>query len=205
MSTVELLGGVNQGNTRDIDELVSKLYPEVLRIVERELPPEIAKRFDATEVAQDVILSSLKLLSKLRISETAQIRTLLLHIVRNALSHDYLLRKRRSTMKEVSEVISLESTVAGAGRNQESKAQESDREERVSMLKAGIALLDAQHQVVLMKRYFDGLSLEEIAKELGTSTSVAKVRLSRATAKLAMIMRSLREGDFRGVGAGDLP
>lgn len=64
------------------------------------------------------------------------------------------------------------------------QAAESDREQNVAALRAALATLDPVTHAVVLRRYQDNASLEEIAREFGLSVSTISRRIAGALSRL---------------------
>ena|SRR5436190_12535913 len=64
------------------------------------------------------------------------------------------------------------------------------REERLSHLREALLRLDEQQREVLVLRYLEGLSLQEVAEVMGTSVASTKMRHMRAIRRLRELLQS---------------
>ena len=62
---------------------------------------------------------------------------------------------------------------------------------------AAVAALGEEYQAALILRYYNGLSLQEIAEALDVPLGTVKSRLSVGTHRLRGLLMGLREGDVR--------
>lgn len=72
--------------------------------------------------------------------------------------------------------------------------RESEGVERAERVQAALLALTTDHQTVIALHYFEGLSVEEVARVLGCRAGTVKSRLGRARAALAGVLGDGSEG-----------
>jgi RNA polymerase sigma-70 factor, ECF subfamily len=79
-----------------------------------------------------------------------------------------------------------------------SPAQQAERREAANALRSAVASLPAKHQQVILLRFFEDASLQEIAAVLGCSVGTVKSRLHYALEKLRESQQALNLSGLRG-------
>jgi RNA polymerase sigma-70 factor (ECF subfamily) len=131
---------------------------------------------DAEDVVQDVLLEAYR---KHQENGAVPVGGLLRRMV-TFRAIDRLRRRRRAEPIE-------DATIAGFGEAPDRAIQ---REEQVDLLRHAIGRLPQREAECFLLRYVEGMSNEEIAKTLGTNSSVISTALHRARAKLREAMNS---------------
>jgi RNA polymerase sigma-70 factor, ECF subfamily len=180
MVSPELLAACRRGDRRAFEELVRLTNRRVYSLAYR----LVGDRSDAEDVAQEAYLRMYRGLAGFR--EEARLETWMYRIVANcAMTH---LRKRGRFGQVASDA---ELDVPVPDRSSERAVDRGDLERALELLPEG------QRVAVLLKDVY-GLSVREIAEEIGVEEGAVKVRLHRARKRLA---EYLTAGDER---AGEL-
>jgi RNA polymerase sigma-70 factor (ECF subfamily) len=180
MVSPELLARCKRGDRLAFEELVRATHRRVYSLAYR----LVGDRFEAEDVAQDAYLRIFRGLAGFR--EEAAFETWMHRIVANcAMTH---LRKRGRFGDVLRDEHGPEQPVAD--RAQERAVQRDE-------LERGLAVLPEGQRAVLLLKDVYGLSVREIAEELGIEEGAVKVRAHRARKKL----KELLEEDERHVGS----
>ena len=169
----ELVDRCKGGDERAWAELVEATYRGVYSLCLRILgDPQ-----DAAEATQDAYLKAWRGLQSFR--GDAMFETWLYRVASNAALSTHRGRRRRQQHEAgmqdelLTEVPAAGSVEATAGARIE-----------VQVLEAALNRLPEQHRTAVVLRDVYGMSIEEIAKQLGISETAAKVRVHRARKKL---------------------
>lgn len=169
----ELVDRCKSGDERAWAELVEATYRGVYSLCLRILgDPQ-----DAAEATQDAYLKAWRGLQSFR--GDAMFETWLYRVASNAALSKHRGRRRRQQHEAgmqdelLTEVPAAGSVEATAGARIE-----------VQALEAALSRLPEQHRTAVVLRDVYGMSIEEIAKQLGISETAAKVRVHRARKKL---------------------
>ena len=96
------------------------------------------------------------------------------------------------------ETVALEEAIE-APENSDGPEETMEREEEARQLRLALERLSSNHREALVLRYYNDLTVPEIAKVLGCRGGTIKSRLSRAMSRLRQVMTSQqpwsREGD----------
>ena len=169
----ELVERCKQGDERAWSQLVEATYRDVYTLCLRILNDPN----DAAEATQDAYLKAWRGLAGFR--GDAMFETWLYRVASNSALSKHRSRKRRQSHESgmqddvLTELPASGSVEATAGARIEVKA-----------LEAALARLPEQHRTVVVLRDVYGLSIEEIASQLGISETAAKVRVHRARKRL---------------------
>ena len=169
MDDLQLIAAANRGDQQAMTELYQRHRSFVVNLAWRYLED----RDEAEDVMQECFAY---LFSKFPgFVLTCELRTFLFPVVRNK-SISRLRRRKPSGGEE-----GLEHLAAGEAVDEHSQRQ------RVSEI---VSSLSDEHREVILLRFVDGLSLEEIARQLTVPKGTVKSRLHNALSKLR------RSGDF---------
>ena len=159
----ELVAAALAGDPAAFAALVGRSRARVAAVVARLLPPE-----EADDVVQEALLRAFIGLTQLRDAErfTAWLCGIAINLAK--------MRLRRRA---------LESRLVVAGGMVEASVLDSDRE-LLSLVQEAVEVLPRGQRDVVLMRYVDDLSCEEIARLLGTTPGAVRARLHRARAQL---------------------
>ena len=184
--TQELIARCKAGDEQAWAELVEATYREVYTLCLRILrDPD-----DASEATQDAYLKAWRGLGGFR--GDSMFTTWLYRVASNAAISKHRSRKRRRSRESgagdevLATVASLESTETTAGARVE-----------VARLERALAGLPEHYRSAVVLRDVYGLTIEEIAKQLGISETAAKVRIHRGRKRLkeAMFPEGMEEAE----------
>ena len=103
-------------------------------------------------------------------------------------------KARKHYRRRLVETVALEEAIE-APENSDGPEKTMEREEEAHRLRLAIECLSSNHREALVLRYYNDLTVPEIAKVLGCREGTIKSRLSRASSCLEQI---LSDGEFRG-------
>lgn len=163
-----LVKGILAGNEKSLLTFYRYFSPKLLSFIKRQTP----STEDAEEILQDVLLSSLDSLRDFTFKSSL---STFLHAISKNKIIDFYRKKRikKILFSQVPQLESLLSTILGP---------EEIFEEKQLRLKIEKALrnLSPKYRKILTLKYFDGLSVLEITKELQVSFKSAESMLFRA-------------------------
>jgi len=165
-----LLAAVRAGDDDAMARLLERHAPAVYRFgVKMCRDPE-----DAKDVVQDTLLAAARGLRDFR--GGASLSTWLFAIARS-----FCIKKRRQRAGAPREMLSLESTDAGAVAAAGARPDEAAVDhEMAAALDAAIGALEPMYREVLVLRDVEGLTAPEVAEVLGIGVDAVKSRLHRA-------------------------
>ena len=79
--------------------------------------------------------------------------------------------------------------------NAEGPDEKSEREEQAARLRQALDLLTTDHRAVLVLRYYNELTVPEVAKALGCREGTVKSRISRTLSRLKQVLRNQESHD----------
>ena len=92
-------------------------------------------------------------------------------------------KARKHYRRKRVETVALEAA-AGVPSNDQAPQEAAEREEEAQAMRMGLERLSANHQEVLILRYYSELTVPEIARTLSLREGTVKSRLSRALGRL---------------------
>lgn len=191
--TQKLLDRVGQGEEAAVEQLLAEHRESVRRMISLRLDPAIARRVDASDVVQDVLLEASRRLRDYLKSPPMPFHLWLRHLAKDHLidaHRRHRLAQKRGVDREqplVPAGFADQSSVELAGRfiDQElTPASAAIRQELERRLHAAIAEMDEADREVLVMRHFEQLSNQEVAAELELTEAAASMRYLRAVRRL---------------------
>jgi RNA polymerase sigma-70 factor (ECF subfamily) len=159
-------------------EAFAKLYDRYIDLVFRHIRYRIEDAKEAEDLAQEVFIKAWMAINKYKRTEVP-VKAWLMTIARNLVYDYYKSKKKTTSLDEAEDIAEPESD------NAIEKIEQADSEER---LKRSIQKLGGDKQKVIMMRYIDGFSLQEIAKTLNKSEGAVRVIQFRALHDLKDIL-----------------
>ncbi len=196
--TLTLLRRWHEGDREALGELIARDLPWIREHVHRRLGPGLRAHADTNDFVQDAFVEVLRTGPRFLVSDQEHFRALLARIVENVLRmrHRHLHRQRRDVAKEQrigsGAVLDLDGS-------QTRPSQAAMRSESESWLQLGLELLDAEDREVVLLRQWDGLSFNEVGQRLNIAEDAARMRFSRALARLARLVKRVRGGELAAV------
>jgi RNA polymerase sigma-70 factor (ECF subfamily) len=178
-TSAQLVGLVNQaraGNRSALARLADQFHQEIFRMVFY----RVRSRVDAEDITQDVFLKAFQKISSVK--EAAKFRGWLFSIALNRI-RDFQRKKRfRSLFKKEDENIESHPIEKTGSDQPEALAQvlQKDFCRQVGLI---LEKLPTMEREVFLLRFFDHLSIKEIAGALKKNESTVKTHLYRALAK----------------------
>lgn len=185
-SEERLISQCQQGNLQAFDQLIRRYQDAVYNLAYRLLGNED----DAQDLAQEVFLTCFRKITTYR--GESRFSTWLYRIVVNHVKNIWKYRERRAVKRHESLDVPVreeadERPCQVADCNPNPRDHAAAREE-LSILKERLYGLSMEHRQVLLLRYVEGLSYEEIAEVLNCTLGTIKSRISRARGELRKAM-----------------
>jgi RNA polymerase sigma-70 factor (ECF subfamily) len=191
--THDLLARAEAGDAAAVDDLLARHRDALRRAVSLRLDPALARRVDASDIVQDVLLEANR-----RLKDYLHNPTLPFHIWLRHLAHDRVIdahryhrkAQRRSLDREQSagppawagdSSVQLLAQLLDPERTPASAAVQQELERR---LHHAVAALDEADREVILMRHFEGLGNQEVAAALELSEAAASMRYLRALRRL---------------------
>lgn len=149
---------------------------------------------DALDLTQETFISAYRHMDKFR--SESNIYTWLYRIAINLCKKDYNKKNRRGLVftRSLDDPQTLQQ-VAGQASQDESAAEILEINEEQAAIRREIAALPKKYRAVIVLKYMQDLSYEEIADILGCGIGTVKSRLSRAKEKLRQRLDKIVRGD----------
>ena len=163
-----------KGDAAAFEQLVVTYRDQVFRLALRMCGNEA----DADEVAQDAFLSAWKSLPNFR--GDSRFSTWLYQLTSHAAIDLLRRQKRRPETEDLAAVSAADSAP--------SPQQQAERTETCQAVRAAVLALPAEQRQVVVLRYMEELSYEEISAALKLPPGTVKSRLNRAKTQLRMIL-----------------
>jgi RNA polymerase sigma-70 factor (ECF subfamily) len=194
--TQELLSRARAGEAEAVDRLLDRHREAVRRMIGMRLDPAIARRLDASDVVQDVLLEASQRLRDYLDNQDMPFHLWLRHIAR-----DHLIDAHRRHRKAQRRTVDREQPIHGPLADHSSlelAAQLIDREltpataalrhELQARFQAVLTDLGDEDREIILMRHFEQLSNQEVARELDLSEAAAAMRHLRALRRLRKLL-----------------
>jgi RNA polymerase sigma-70 factor (ECF subfamily) len=206
--TDRLLDDARKGDPGAVDRLLGEFREPLRRVIGLRLDPAIARRVDASDIVQDVLLEANGRLTDYLKSPDMPFHLWLRHLAQDRIidtHRRHRLAQRRSVDREQpiarpawadESSVSLVAHLIDTDRTPTSEAIRHELQRRLAT--AIDHLSDDDREIVLM-RHHEALSNQEVAAALGLTEAAASMRYLRALRRLRAVL--VPEGDG---AAGDV-
>jgi RNA polymerase sigma-70 factor (ECF subfamily) len=185
----QLIAAAREGSSVALGELLESYRSSLIRFARRELSLSLADKCGGSDLVQDTFIESQLKFSDFRGSSSGEFLGWMLNILRHNIvdAHRFYMCERRRVSRETREMRGGPvRDVAGPQKPPVDLASDNERAETIR--RAVNSLQETSRQVVLL-RFRDGLSFEQIADRLGfVSGEAARKYSSRALRKLGAIV-----------------
>jgi RNA polymerase sigma-70 factor, ECF subfamily len=191
-TTRTLLDAVRNGDVQALNLLLARHRPEMRRMVELRMGPQLRRRADPSDIIQEA-----KGEASRRLPDYLEHPVLPFRLWLRRLTHDQLVMMRRRHLHAQRRAVGRElplphrSSVDLARRLLDPGPTPSEQvvaAELAQRLRAALALLPENDQEILLMRNFEHLSNQEAAQVLGIEPVAASKRYGRAVLRLRRIL-----------------
>lgn len=191
--TLDLLEGIREGNGEAVNRLMDRHRPAIRRLIQMRLDKALARRVDASDVAQDVLFEASR-----RMDDYIQNPSMPFHLWLRQLARDRIIDMHRRHRGAQRRSVDREQHVTSLGGDDRSAADLAGflkdaeltpaaatlrREMEDRFLLALNELSDDDRELIMM-RHFEHLGNSEVAEALGLSAPAAGMRYLRAIRRL---------------------
>jgi RNA polymerase sigma-70 factor (ECF subfamily) len=199
--TQELLDQARQGDAGAVERLLTVHREPLRRMIDLRLDPALAARVDASDIVQDVLIEAHRRLQDYLRKPSMPFHLWLRHIAKDhiidAHRHERLAQRRsidreqslnanrpgESSLDWAAQFFDAEMTPATAAMRQEMERK----------VQAAIEQLDPDDREIILMRYVEQLSNQDVADTLGVSEAAASMRCLRAVRRLQSMLLSTGE------------
>jgi RNA polymerase sigma-70 factor (ECF subfamily) len=195
--TQELLDQARRGEAAAVEQLLASHRDGLRRQIGLRLDPALARRVDASDIVQDVLLEASRRLGDYLRDPVLPFHLWLRHIARDRMIDAHRRHRqaqRRSLDREqplVPAAFADRSSIELAAqiRDQEpTPASAAMRQELERRLQAAVAALDEDDREIILMRHNEQLSNQDVAAVLGLSEAAASMRYLRALRRLRSVL-----------------
>lgn len=191
--TRSLLDRAKTGDAAAVDDLLAGHREPLRRAVELRLDPALARRVDASDIVQDVLVEASRRLSDYLKDPAMPFGLWLRHLAKDRMidAHRFHRKAQRrsldreqavqppawaaeSSVQLIAQLLDPEKTPATAAVQQELERR----------LQAAVSELDEADREVILMRHFEGLGNQEVAAALELTEAAASMRYLRALRRL---------------------
>ena len=195
--TPELLRRWHQGDQQALQALLRRDLPWIRRRVRQRLGDALRQHGDTDDFLHETVLEILAWSPRFLVPDGDTFRRLLSQIVENVLRerHEFYGRMRRDRARQAplpdDSVLCLDPRL----RTATSPSQHAVRNEEEAWLRLALDLLSPEDRDVIVLREWGGQDFRAIGEQLGIGANAARMRFTRALARLADRVESLRRGE----------
>jgi RNA polymerase sigma-70 factor (ECF subfamily) len=194
--TQELLAKAKQGEPEAVDQLLARHREPVRRMIDMRLDRAIARRVDASDIAQEVLLEASRRLRDYLRRPGLPFHLWLRHIARDHIidaHRRHRVAKRRTVDKERALQVgptdrSSVELIADLIDKQLTPATAALRKELQHRFQSVLGELDEDDREIILMRHFEQLSNQEAASALGLTEPAASMRHLRALRKMRELL-----------------
>lgn len=196
-STDRLLDDARAGKPGAVDDLLGEFREPLRRVIGMRLDPAVARRVDASDIVQDVLIEANQRLTEYLKSPVMPFHLWLRHLAQDRIidtHRRHRLAQRRSVDREQpiarpawadESSIGLVAQLIDTERTPTSEAIQHELQKRLAG--AIDQLSDDDREIVLM-RHHEGLSNQEVAHALSLTEAAASMRYLRALRRLRTVL-----------------
>jgi RNA polymerase sigma-70 factor, ECF subfamily len=197
--TLDLLQRASEGDGDACEQLLARHRPELHAFVELRLDARLRTRLDASDVVQEAQLEALR-----RFPDYVKRRPMpFLHWLRKT-AYERLLMLRRRHLGAARRTVAREQTLPDRSSlalaqhlfaQGSTPSQQLAQEELARRVQDALGQLSESDRDLLLMRNYDGLSYEEVAHIMGTTSAAARQRHGRALIRLHRLLSNANEED----------
>src|SRR5437868_7724782 len=195
--TDRLLDGARKGEPGAVDKLLGEFREPLRRVIDLRLDPAIARRVDASDIVQDVLIEANQRLTEYLKNPAMPFHLWLRHLAQDRIIDTHRRHRqaqRRSIDREqavqppawaeqssvqlVAQLIDGEKTPASAAIHQELQRR----------LNEALDQLEEDDREIILMRHHEQLSNQEVAAALDLTEAAASMRYLRALRKLRTVL-----------------
>jgi RNA polymerase sigma-70 factor, ECF subfamily len=191
--TIELLGGVRQGDPDAVDRLLDRHRDSLHRMVQCRLNPGVRRRVDASDVVQDALLTASR-----RLADYLQNPSIPFHAWLRQLTRDRLADVYRRELADKRDVSREQTNAAMERSSLHPLAQAHDlqltpaamllRKEFAERFQHAVSQLETDAKEIILMRHAEQLTNSQTAELLGLSEAAAGMRYLRALRQLKALL-----------------
>jgi RNA polymerase sigma-70 factor (ECF subfamily) len=196
-NTDRLLDDARKGEPGAIDKLLGEFREPLRRVIGLRLDPAIARRVDASDIVQDVLIEANQRLTAYLQSPDMPFHLWLRHLAQDRIidtHRRHRLAQRRSVDREQAIARpgwtdeSSVSLVAQLIDTEQTPATEAIRHELQRRLSDAVDQLAEDDREIILMRHHEALSNQEVAAALGLTEAAASMRYLRALRRLRTVL-----------------
>jgi RNA polymerase sigma-70 factor (ECF subfamily) len=201
--TDRLLDEARTGGPDAVDRLLGEFREPLRRVIDLRLDPAVARRVDASDIVQDVLLEANQRLTEYLKKPDMPFHLWLRHLAQDRIidtHRRHRLAQRRSVDREQPIARpawadeSSASLVAQLIDTERTPTSEAIRQELQRRLSAAIDRLSPDDREIVLMRHHEMLSNQEVARALNLTEAAASMRYLRALRRLRALLVPHEEG-----------
>ncbi len=197
--TQELLKGITDGDSQAVNRLMDRHREAVRRMIQMRLDQAVARRVDASDVVQDVLMEASQ-----RLKDYLANPVMPFHLWLRQLAKDRIIDMHRRHRAAQRRSVDREQNMSGLGNDEQSAADLAALLKDAELTPAAAALrremeqrflvaldqLEENDREIVVMRHFEHLGNSEVAEALGLSPPAAGMRYLRAIRRLRELLGS---------------
>ncbi|MBL8820322.1 MAG: sigma-70 family RNA polymerase sigma factor [Planctomyces sp.] len=205
--TLDLIRGIEGGDPAAVNRLMERHRDSVRRMIQMRLDQAVARRVDASDVVQDVLLEASQ-----RMTEYIRNPTMPFHLWLRQLAKDRVIDMHRRHRGAQRRSVDREQVLSNLGNDERSAADlvsllrdteltpaaATVRREMQQRFLDALAQLDDNDREIILMRHFEHLGNGEVAQALGLSPPAAGMRYLRAIRRLRELLTDESDSSTSG-------
>jgi RNA polymerase sigma-70 factor (ECF subfamily) len=176
------------GSTEALGEILEACRKYLLLVAERELAPELRGKGGASDLVQEVMIDALRDFGHFRGDSEEELLAWLRRLLLNNLA-DFARLYRETSKRQLAREVSLTGDSSAGGGPDPADTDPSPSglaagHEEAEVVRAALATLPEDYRQVLLLRYQEELSFEEIGRLLNLTANAARKLWARAAKRL---------------------
>ena len=196
--TDEMLDQARTGDTGAVDRLLTEFREPLRRVVGLRLDPMLARRVDASDIVQDVLIEATQRLRDYLKTPNMPFQLWLRHLAQDRIidtHRRHRLAQRRSVDREQTlarpawaDDESSANLVAQLIDSERTPASEAIQQELARRLAESVDQLSTDDREIILMRHTEQMSNQDVAQSLGLTEAAASMRYLRALRRLRLVL-----------------
>jgi RNA polymerase sigma-70 factor (ECF subfamily) len=191
----------HRGDQRGLDALLERHLPWLHAHVRKRIGSALRNKDESMDYVQDAVVEFLRYGPRIKISDDAMFRALLMRIIENTVHHRHrwYTALRRDIAKErplpTDTILYLDPPIGQV----RTPSQSAERHEEEAWVRLGLEILEPDYREILVLRKWEKLSFSRIGEKLGITEVAARMKHNRAVSCLGSVVCALRAGELERI------
>lgn len=165
--------------------LINQFREHLEKLARKKLAGNVCSQMDESDFVQRTMIQADRALNQCRANNEEEFKAWLRQILNREILNQY--RYLRRAKRDIRREQGIESPLV----DDRDPSDRITRNEEKAILMNAISTLTPNHQTVIQKRYQEGLSLDEIGKQMKKSPAAVRMQWNRAVKQLAAVIKTV--------------